>query len=209
MFGRFAKFVFLTFALFTMSLSGYSEWRGYEEDGMYMDEEDQELVVKPLPKGYHPVSDEWHDTTKGPPLCKFVIPAGIAAIGLTIGAVKALECENCVYKTALQFTGSFQASTGGDTTLVFKILFPDTIVFYNDSLISGDATGGAAVNFSSGTTTSYKSGDTFTVSVISLSSTGSSSPTNFTVNGLIAGVIFDTQSATPPTGTTTFTFTIP
>lgn len=203
--------------IFLLVLIGVSiHWSALAETNEYLyPYDDNETVYYeppvdiPFSEPYTPVSLE----NRGLPLNKLMIPAGIAAIGLTIGAVKALECSGSDQR--LQFTGSFQATTGqsseniGDTTLVFEIIAPDSSVFYSDSLVSGISTGGEAVTFTSGSTTFFRSGDVYTVNVTSLTSTGASTAVTFTVDGLVEGVIFDSQTASPPTSSTTFTFTIP
>jgi len=149
-----------------------------------------------------------------PRLCHFVIPAGIAAIGLSVGAVKATECsDDCDPTTetpeststlAFYVEGEFgQGNEGNGGGFTVEIEFPDTSLL--DTIVLNLPSGIGTLSQLSNSTTDFDSGDQFTVNVTNVVDSADS----ITVTMRIDGVDIIAQTEDDPTTSTSFIFTIP
>jgi len=179
----------------------------------FSDEEwDPEKEWFPVPRAQSAPEEKNYQCTK-PRLCHFVIPTGVAAIGLAIGAYKATECDDCeptqptpvIPSDVLNFfveaaLGFGSESSGGGITV--EIEFPDMSLL--DTISFSTETSGIFTELSN-STTDFSSGDQFTVNVTSVTYAAD----NLEVTMRINGIDIITQAQSDPTTSTSFVFTIP
>jgi len=152
-----------------------------------------------------------------PRLCHFVIPAGIAAVGLTVGAIKATECpDDCDPGTEVQSVSTLEffveASLGGDIdgvdlggSITLEIEFPDMSLLDTISFSVPPVEDPVMETELSNSTTDFESGDQFVVNVTA----EAERVEDLVVTMRIDGVDIIAQPDSSPTIATSFTFTIP
>ncbi len=139
-----------------------------------------------------------------PRLCKFVIPAGVAAMGLAIGAIAATDkCPSPAGYPPPVLNFFVEGSTGSESpgNISFVILFPD-----GSALDSFAFSSDAAENYSatSNSTVAFESGDSFSLQV-----TASGGARNVNATLRIDGVPIETQSLIQPDVGDSLIFTTP
>ena len=150
-----------------------------------------------------------------PRLCHFVIPTGVAAIGLAMGAYKATENrDDCIPTPSTPVTptdvlsffvegdfGSGNEGNGGGFTV--EIEFPGMSLL--DTITLSLPTGIGSLSELSNSTTNFSSGNQFTANVTNVTSSADS----ITVTMRINGIDILAQATSNPTTSTSFVFTIP
>jgi len=152
-----------------------------------------------------------------PRLHQFMIPAGIAAIGLSVGAVKATACseedsELATSESVSTLAFFVESSLGGDSdsgemggSITVEIEFPDmslldTITFSVDPTFNP-----ITETELSNSTTDFESGDQFTLNVTAVADMVNSVTATMRINGI--DILAQTEA--DPTIATSFVFTIP
>lgn len=157
----------------------------------------------PAPRSY---PEERSALCNKPRLCKFVIPAGVAAMGLAIGAITAIDkCPSPSPAGAPPPVLDFlvEGSTGAESpgNISFVILFPDDATLDSFAFSSDTAENYSAT---SNSTVAFESGDAFTLQVTAADGARS---VNATLR--IDGVAIETQSLNQPDVGDSLIFTTP
>jgi len=174
--------------------------------------EDEEF---PLPRSKHPPQVVTKCYT--PRLCHFVIPTGVAAIGLAMGSYKATENrDECVPtpetptppEDVLDFfvEAHFNNISFGLGSITLEIKFPNMSLL--DTMMLSTPTIGTVTELSNATT-NFSSGDQFTVDVISISADDGPDVNYLEVKMRINGIDIIGMAQAGPTTSTSFVFTIP